>query len=71
MNNDTYYTVEDRNEVWFKTDDCAFAHQFVNERADEDPSYACNLRVVRHQQSTGMREIIYWAQERITEMYGE
>ena len=66
--NDTYYTVEDWHDVWFKTDDEGYACQFVQDRADEDLSYG-NLRVIRHQ--NGKRTVIYRASERITEMYSD
>lgn len=69
MNNDTYYTVEDRDEVWFKTDDEGEACMFVQDRADEDQTYTWDLRVVSHQ--NGKRKVIYRAADRISEMYGE
>lgn len=69
MSEDTYYTVEDWHDVWFKTDDEGYACMFVQDRADEDPDYANNLRVVRHQ--NGKRNVIYRASERINMMYGE
>lgn len=67
--NDTYFSVANRWNVWFKTDDYAEACRFVMERADEDMD--CDLYVVRHTQSTGERKIVYTAMERITEMYGD
>lgn len=69
MHRETFFTVENGNEVWFKTDDEGEACMFVQDRADEDQTYTWGLRVVRHQ--NGKRKVIYRAADRISEMYGE